>query len=198
MVYVTGDMHGDENRLYDTQWRKLKKGDTLIVLGDFGFLWSGSRREREALEYLGSRKFNVVFLDGTHENFELLNKCRETVWHGGHVRRVCGNLFNLIRGQIFDIEGLKIFTFGGGESADRDIRREQGQWWREELPTAEEFRIGAQNLDEHGCKVDYILTHEPPQLIKSAMQLRTAFWKRFQEPVITVIGISAHCTRTEP
>ena len=115
MIYVTGDMHGDENRLFDKEWRKLKSGDTLIVCGDFGFLWDGSKREREALEYLGSRKFNVLFLDGTHENFDLLQKCRETVWHGGHVRRVCGNLLNLMRGQIFEIEGKKIFTFGGGE-----------------------------------------------------------------------------------
>lgn len=172
VIYVTGDLHGDENRLFDRQWRKLKKGDTLIVCGDFGFLWDGSEREREALEYLGSRKYNVLFLDGTHENFDLLHKCRETVWHGGHVRRVSGNLLHLMRGQIFNIEGKKIFTFGGGESADRDIRIEQGKWWRAEMPTADEFREGAQNLDEQECRVDYILTHEPPQLLKSAMQLR--------------------------
>lgn len=178
MVYITGDMHGDENRLFDSQWRKLKKGDTLIVCGDFGFLWDGSKREREALEYLGSRKFNVLFLDGTHENFELLNKCRETIWHGGHVRRVCGNLFNLMRGQVFNIEGHTIFTFGGGESDDMDIRKEEGGWWKNELPSADEFRIGAQNLDNIGLNVDYILTHEPPQLIKSAMQLRTGSEQR--------------------
>lgn len=172
MVYVTGDMHGDETRLYDAQWRKLKKGDTLIICGDFGFLWNGGKREKEALEYLGSRKFAVAFLDGTHENFELLSKCRDTVWHGGYVKRICGNLFNLKRGQIYNIEGHKIFTFGGGESVDRDIRIEQGLWWREEMPTADEFKEGAQNLDEAGLTVDYILTHEPPQLIKSAMQLR--------------------------
>ena len=178
MVYITGDMHGDENRLFDKQWRKLKRGDTLIIAGDFGFLWDGSQREKETLEYLGSRKFNVAFLDGTHENFELLSKCRETVWKGGHVRRVCGNLYNLMRGQIFQIDGLKIFTFGGGESADRDIRREHGKWWHNELPNAEEFRIGAQNLDDVDCKVDYIITHEPPQLLKSAMQLRTGSEQR--------------------
>lgn len=178
MIYVTGDMHGDENRLFQTQWLKLKKGDTVIVLGDFGFLWNGDKREREALEYLGSRKYTVLFLDGTHENFDLLNKCRETVWHGGHVRRVCGNLYNLMRGQIFEIEGKKIFTFGGGESADRDIRIEQGQWWRQEMPTADEFKTGAQNLDENECKVDYILTHEPPQLMKSAIQLRSGLEQR--------------------
>ena len=178
MVYITGDMHGDENRLFDKQWRKLKRGDTLIIAGDFGFLWDNSDREKEVLEYLGSRKYNVAFIDGTHENFELLSKCRETVWKGGHVRRVCGNLYNLMRGQIFNIDGFRIFTFGGGESADRDIRREHGKWWHNELPNADEFRIGAQNLDEVECKVDYIITHEPPQLLKSAMQLRTGTEQR--------------------
>ena len=46
MVYVTGDMHGDESRLYDAQWRKLKAGDILIVCGDFGYLWDGGKREK--------------------------------------------------------------------------------------------------------------------------------------------------------
>ena len=31
---------------------------------------------------------------------------------------------------------------------------------------------GAKVLDEAGCKVDYIITHEPPSLVKSAMLLR--------------------------
>ena len=63
MVYITGDMHGDESRLYDKEWRKLKKDDVLIVCGDFGFVWDDSPRERSTLKYLGSRKFTVCFLD---------------------------------------------------------------------------------------------------------------------------------------
>ena len=31
---------------------------------------------------------------------------------------------------------------------------------------------GAKNLDEVDCKVDYIITHEPPSVVKKAMQLR--------------------------
>ena len=36
----------------------------------------------------------------------------------------------------------------------------------------------AENLDEVEGKVDYILTHEPPQLMKSAMQLRAGVEQR--------------------
>ena len=52
MVYITGDMHGDESRLYDKEWRKLKAGDVLIVCGDFGYIWDGGKYEKEAVEYI--------------------------------------------------------------------------------------------------------------------------------------------------
>ena len=173
MIYVTGDMHGDESRLYDKEWRKLRASDTLIVCGDFGFLWDNSAREQSTLKYLGSRKFNICFLDGTHENFDLLQKCRLTVWKGGKVHRISGNLYHLMRGEIYTIEGVKIFAFGGGESLDKDFRLEQNRWWKNELPTPTEMAIGAANLDEQDGEIDYIFTHEPPSLVKSAMLLRT-------------------------
>ena len=94
MIYVTGDMHGDESRLYDSQWRKLKSGDVLIVCGDFGYLWNGGKNEKSVIEYLGSRKFTVCFVDGTHENFGKIERCHETIWKGGHVHRISGNLFS--------------------------------------------------------------------------------------------------------
>ena len=105
MVYITGDMHGDESRLYDSQWRKLKAGDILIVCGDFGFVWKNTPLEKSILKYLGSRKFTVCFLDGAHENFDLLESYRQTVWKGGRVHRISGNLFHLMRGEVLDSHG---------------------------------------------------------------------------------------------
>ena len=52
MIYVTGDMHGIEERLFDKEWYKLKAGDILLICGDFGFIWDGSKREREAIDFL--------------------------------------------------------------------------------------------------------------------------------------------------
>lgn len=172
MIYVTGDMHGEEERLYSRSMKKLSEGDTLIVCGDFGFVWDGSAKEKKILEYLGSRKYNVCFIDGTHENFDLLEKCRMTVWNGGKVHRVSGNLFHMMRGQIFTIEGYRIFTFGGGESTDREMRTEHISWWKEEMPTPAELEKGAKAIDEVDCDVDFIITHEPPSIVKSTMLLR--------------------------
>lgn len=172
MVYVTGDTHGDIDRLFDRQWRKLKTGDTVIVCGDFGFLWNGDREEKDVIKYLGSRKYTVAFLDGTHDNFDSINRCRQTVWKGGLVHRISDNLFHLCRGQIYNIEGKSIFVFGGGESTDKDMRLDSGKWWRQEIATPEEMAEGAKRLDENERRVDYILTHEPPAPVKSAMLLR--------------------------
>lgn len=173
MIYFTGDMHGDQSRLHDRELQKLKRGDTLIVCGDFGFVWDGNPREKKLLENLGNRRYNIAFLDGTHENYDLLKKYRMTVWNGGRVHRISGTLFHLQRGQIFTIEGMRIFTFGGGESRDKDLRAEHRTWWREELPTPAEMAEGAERIDEAGCEVDIIATHEPPSLVKSTLLMRS-------------------------
>lgn len=178
MIYITGDMHGAEERLYDREWRKLKKGDILIVCGDFGYLWAGGKAEREVIKYLGSRKFTIAFVDGTHDNLDKINACRTTYWKGGMVHRINGNLLHLMRGQVFDIDGTKIFTFGGGESLDKDMRIQNNLWWREEMPSPLEMTDAARRLDSLGCEVDYIITHEPPSLVKSAILLRKGIMDR--------------------
>lgn len=172
MIYVTGDMHGDLQRLYSRDFRRLKKGDVLLVCGDFGYIFDGGKTEKQVIKFFAERKFVTAFVDGTHDNLERISRGRTTVWKGGLVHRIKGNLLHLMRGQIFEIEGNRIFTFGGGESVDKDMRVDFGNWWREEEPTPQEMAEGAKRLDEVNCQVDYIITYEPPALVKSAMLLR--------------------------
>ena len=172
MVYITGDMHGDLSRLYDKEFRKLKAGDVLIVCGDFGYIFSGDKQEKSAVNFFASRRFVTAFIEGTHDNLDRIYRARSTMWHGGMVHRIKGNLLHLCRGQIFKIQGNTYFTFGGGESSDKDMRLPAGNWWREEEPTPAEMADGARVLDEAGLKVDYFITHEPPSIVKSSMLLR--------------------------
>lgn len=116
MIYVTADLHGDATRLRTKEIRRLKKGDTLIVLGDFGFLWQGTPKEKKLLKKLGKKKYQILFLDGAHENFDLLEQYPVEEWGGGQVRRIDGNLRYLMRGQVYVIEGKRIFTMGGGRA----------------------------------------------------------------------------------
>ena len=46
MIFITGDMHGLMERFQDSAFRHIKKGDTLIICGDFGFLWDAPRRRK--------------------------------------------------------------------------------------------------------------------------------------------------------
>lgn len=172
MVYITGDMHGDLSRLYDKQIRKLGAGDVLIVCGDFGYIFSGDKQEKSVINFFANRKFVTAFIEGTHDNLDRIYRARQTVWHGGMVHRIKGNLLHLCRGQLFKIQGNTYFTFGGGESVDKDMRLPAGNWWRQEEPTPAEMADGARVLDEAGLKVDYFITHEPPSIVKSSMLLR--------------------------
>lgn len=173
MVYITGDLHGDRERFKEPQFKKLKRGDTLIVCGDFGFLWTGSAEEEKILTKLSKSKYNLCFIDGTHENFGLLNKREVSEWHGGKVHHLGGNLYHLMRGQIFDLEGLSIFTMGGGESPDLELRIQNNTWFREESPSQQELLEGAENIEKHGNRVDVIVTHEPSARIKDFLQLKS-------------------------
>ena len=49
MVYITGDMHGDPTRFAEKGMKRLKKGDTLLICGDFGYIWEGGAAEEKLL-----------------------------------------------------------------------------------------------------------------------------------------------------
>ena len=63
-----------------------------------------------------------------------------------------------MRGEVYCIEGLQIFTFGG-YSIDKYRRQENVSWWSKELPTDEEYLNAEENLKKIGYQVDFIITH---------------------------------------
>ncbi len=166
MIYVTGDTHGEIVRFEKSYIKKIKNNDTLIICGDFGFIWNGSEHEQRILSLLSKLKFNILFLDGKHENFELLKKYKLVDIFGSQAQQIRKNIYHLLRGHIYEIEGKTIFTFGGGESPDKEIRINTGTWWKDEMPTINEMKHAVNELREYGEKIDYVLTHEPSGYIK--------------------------------
>ena len=167
MVYVTGDMHGDFERFKLPAMKKLKKGDTLIICGDFGFLWDGSKEEEKILEKLGEKKFNICFVEGTHENFELLESYPLVRYCGGKAHRIRPNVFHLLRGQIFEFEGKTVFTLGGGEPPESLMQEdEELESSRPEIPSKQDMLEAVENLQRCMYHVNYIATHEPPASIR--------------------------------
>lgn len=173
MIYITGDLHGDIGRFKQKAFKRLRKGDTLIICGDFGFLWEGTKKEQRLLRWIGQRRYQVLFVEGTHDNFDLLSGYPQEEWNGGLSRVISGRLRHLCRGQIFRIEDWDIFVFGGGESIDADWRTQNKTWWGSELPMPEEIVAARQVLEAHGNRVDYIVTHKASRKIGMFLKMDT-------------------------
>lgn len=173
MIYVTGDTHGDLSVFNSPKLKKLTEKDYLIICGDFGFLWDNSEKEKKKLEKLKKKKYTICFLDGSHENFDILDSYTPYRWKGGNTHKIADNIYHLLRGEIFELEGKTFFVMGGGESSDREMRVEGESWWKHEMPTSEELINGGENLKAAGYSVNYILTHESPAIAKDFIKLHT-------------------------
>ena len=171
MIYVIGDTHGELERFKEKPLRRLSKKDTLVVLGDFGFLWTGDKQEQKNLRWLQKRRYQLLFLDGCHENFDLLAQYPEVDYKGGKARHLGGNLYYIQRGSVLQVDATTLLCFGGAESWDKEDRDEGINWWRQELPTSEELERCVRQLEAHDWKVDYILTHDAPRKILEFAQL---------------------------
>lgn len=174
MIYITGDMHGDISCFKNPKLKKLGEKDILIVCGDFGFLWNPKdAKEQKNLETLKKKKYTICFVDGAHENFDILNSYTPYRWKGGNAHKIADNIFHLMRGEIFTLDSKTFFVMGGGESDDRAMREEGISWWKEEMPDEDEIKNACDNLKAAEYRVNYILSYEAPAIAKDFLRLHT-------------------------
>lgn len=209
MMFITGDCHAD--------WRKFNKdcfpeqkemtlNDYVVVTGDFG-IWDNSEREKWWLDWMEKKNFTILFVDGNHENFDLLNSYPVTEWKGGKVHFIRKNVIHLMRGQIYNIDGKTFFTFGGAnshdisdgilESTDPKLKEKKKRldklgkfryrinhetWWKEEFPSDEEMELGIKNLKENNNKVNFIISHDCPT---SVMKQLDRYHDEYKEDKLT-------------
>ncbi len=141
------------------------------------------------LKWLGKRRYTILFVDGAHENFKELNSYPIEEWNGGKTRHISGRLRQLMRGEIFTLDGKKLFAFGGGMLDETFLSKEKYENSSSpEVPTAEEFEYALKNLENNGNTVDYIASYEAPgqiagfiELSKSEEQNLNAFFDRISE-----------------
>ena len=189
MIYITGDCHNDFRR-FNTEifpeQQEMTKDDYVIICGDFGGVWNKdeeSDKEKWWMDWLEAKPYTTLFVDGNHENFDRLYSYPVEEWNGGKVHKIRPSVIHLMRGQVFEIDGKKIFAFGGASSHDiqdgilelddPDYQKKKREldskwsfyrvnhlsWWSQELPSEEEMDEGWLNLLAHDYKVDFIVTH---------------------------------------
>ena len=143
MIYVTGDIHANPARLgMDALAQRgihMNPEDYVIVCGDFGIPWVGESDETDHkwLEWLAQLPYTVLFVDGNHENFDQLCRYPVKSWSGGRIHELRTNLYHLLRGEVFTLEGQTFFTFGGAKSTDKAQRWPGVSWWPQEEASAE-------------------------------------------------------------
>lgn len=164
-IFVCGDIHAtlDINKLDQFMNRDdLKENDYIIICGDTGICGFSKEQENATREYLRKLPMTVLFVDGNHEDHPALNSYSIQEWNGGKVHIIEPGIIHLMRGQVFNINGIKIFAFGGAFSVDRAWRQLGFTWFEEELPSEEEYKEAWDNLEASDFKVDYIVTHTGP------------------------------------
>lgn len=170
MIYFTGDVHcpHDIHKLTTKAWpeqKELDRQDYLIICGDVGIVWDGSETDEYWQNWFNDKPFTTLFVGGNHENHDLLAQYEVTRWHGGNVHQIKDNVYHLMNGEIFDINGRTVFTLGGAHSQDKEFRTPGLNWWTNEVPSYSERENAIRNLEKENYIVDYIITHDIPTYI---------------------------------
>lgn len=172
MIYLTGDTHGDIdvsklNTKNFPEGSSLTKDDYVIILGDFGFIWKNEpdKTEEYWMKWFQKKPWTTLFVDGNHENHNRLENFPIEEWHGGKVHKINDSVIHLMRGQVFDINGIRFFAMGGAPSIDKVWRAENISWWKQEEINYQEQEEALKNLEKINNKVDYIISHTCPKKI---------------------------------
>ncbi len=174
MIYLVADIHGHIrlSRLKELlRGQQISERDHLIILGDAGIVWSRTEH-KEVQAYYEGLPLTTLFLDGNHENFDLLEEYPILLRFGGRVHKVSDKIYHLMRGECYIVEGKRMFVFGGGFSQKKLTRTSPVCVWEREMPDEEEYRNAEANLIGCGRSVDYILTHVAPKTVADVLDCR--------------------------
>lgn len=175
-LYFCGDTHGTTNDtlkltfFFMYQNIVTTKDDFMIQLGDFGWIWHGlnNEKERATLEWIASQNITFCVVLGNHENYNLIEELPIIEKFGGKVRILklsTGEIYFFQRGEVYEIAGKKVFSFGGAFSIDIEDRVLGKSYWEQELPLQHEYDNALANLEKHDYDVDFVISHTCPRSI---------------------------------
>jgi len=167
MIYLTGDTHGNFQRIFDFCIRMgTSNEDIMIILGDAGVNFSGEFQDRKKKDYISMIPITLFCIHGNHEQRPCtIPAYEEQKWNGGivYLEKEYPNILFAKDGEIFDFNGKKTIVIGGAYSVDKPFRLAYGYgWWPDEQPSDEIKQFVERQLADHNWQVDVVLTHTTP------------------------------------
>ena len=171
MIYITGDIHGSLEPIFDlVEKYEPKEDDIIVILGDVAVNYTGRLRDKFIKEEMNNIGVTFFCIHGNHENRpQNIASYQEKNWNGGRVlyEEDYPNILFPVDGDIFELEGNKCIVIGGAYSVDKFYRLRNGyNWWPDEQPspTIKEYvekQIKNNKIDvvfSHTCPYKYIPT----------------------------------------
>jgi 3-oxoacid CoA-transferase subunit A len=167
MIYITGDTHGNFERVEEFCKRfKTSREDILIILGDAGINFSGPKYDRVKKKLLEELPITIFAIHGNHEQRPYtIESYKEKIWNGGTVyqEEEFPHILFAKDGEIFHLDGKKTVVMGGAYSIDKARRLARGYgWWEDEQPSEEIKQYVKEQLSATNWEVDVVLSHTTP------------------------------------
>lgn len=152
---IAGDWHGSFSQAEKVIRHAHEQGiDTIFQVGDFG-IWDNDKPFLNKMEFLLAQwNIEMYFVDGNHENFNMLYE--KKILDDG-TRYVRDHITYIPRAYRWEWHGLTFLALGGAVSIDKNFRRPGRSWWPEEVLTDEDI-LTAQAWGS----VDVMITHDSP------------------------------------
>ncbi len=153
-IAFAGDWHANTSWAESAiQYAADQSADTIVHVGDFGYDFPASflRRVTKTLHRTG---LHLWFVDGNHEDFDLLRRypVRDT-----GLREVTDRIWHIPRGHRWTWGGVRFLGCGGAHSVDRIWREPGTSWWWQEAITDDDV---ARCVD--GGAADVLISHDCP------------------------------------
>lgn len=167
MVYITGDIHGQTERItYFADRFGMTEKDIIVILGDVCANYYLNKRDKKTKEALSSVKPTILCIHGNHEARPSTAIGYKTkVWNDGLVyyQPEYPNLLFAVDGALYNIDGKRCIALGGAYSVDKYYNLERGHVWFEDEQPSDAIKNYVNNqLLSVSNIVDVVFSHTCP------------------------------------
>lgn len=167
MVYITGDCHGDFERIVEfcEDACTTAEDDVLVILGDAGINYHGIPTDNDLKQMLSDLHITLLCIHGNHEmRPETIETYEEVEWNGGNVyiEQEYPNLLFAKDGEVYNLDGRRCIAIGGAYSIDRYSRTPYVSWWPDEQPSDEIMSNVQMQLTKEYWDVNVVFSHTCP------------------------------------